>query len=89
MNLRLCRVLAGSVYVNQVGSQQRIGLVGNLNIIRFENALKHFVEVGFFSLFVVIIYYNIFLPLLLILLSDNLVLLSPSLPSYYLSALPY
>ncbi len=36
--------------MNQVGSQRRIGLVGNLNIIRFENALKHFVEVGFFIL---------------------------------------
>ncbi len=40
---------------------------------------------------VVIIYYNIFLPLLLTLLSDNLVLLShfPPPPSYYLFALPY
>ncbi len=37
----------------------------------------------------VIIYYNIFLPLLLTLLSDNRVLLSPFPPSYYLFALPY
>ncbi len=65
-------------------------MMGPLLFPGFGTSYTNFhVSIKYICSSVVIIYYNIFLPLLLTLLSDNLVLLSPFPPSYYLFALPY